>query len=276
MHEHLFSKVNKLRPTPSGLVADFVPETARTGLTILIYQHLEGHYSSLYKELCFLLRTDVELGGATNENHAYLAIQGMIKKCEWSLFYDACQIAYRLLGSSINFERASKFKQNVATLFSEENLGYHFEGDEIPKIRPEVVQLTINESRTLLKESEFKGGDVHFKKALDALNRRPTPDVENSCKDSIAAIESVARVLTGQPKAVLSDLVKELASNGFISRPLDEIYQKLYAYRGNEPGVGHALVDLSKVTVADAEFVLAMSAASIIYLVNKRKDIEGK
>jgi hypothetical protein len=44
----------------------------------------------------------------------------------------------------------------------------------------------------------------------------------------------------------------------------------VYAYRGSEPGVAHGAVQASKVTVDEAEFVLGMAAAIIIYLVKKR------
>ena len=101
MHERLFSKINKLRPTPAGLVVDNVPDTARIGLANLLHRYfnpgvVEPRYTTLYEELCLLLRKDVEITPATNELSAYLAIQVMIKKCEWHNFYDVCQIAYRL------------------------------------------------------------------------------------------------------------------------------------------------------------------------------------
>ena len=59
--------------------------------------------------------------------------------------------------------------------------------------------------------------------------------------------------------------------NKIIPKLLDETIRKVYAYRGDQPGVAHGLVGTSKVTVDEAEFVLAMSAAIIIYLVKKGK-----
>lgn len=58
-------------------------------------------------------------------------------------------------------------------------------------------------------------------------------------------------------------------TKGTIPKPLDQVFQKIYAYRGNEPGVAHGLVGDSKVTIEEAEFVLAVTGAAIIYLVKK-------
>ena len=68
----------------------------------------------------------------------------------------------------------------------------------------------------------------------------------------------------------LDDIIKDFAKKGIIPKPLDQSIQKLYAYRGDQPGVAHGLVGASKVTIDEAELILAMSAAIIIYLVKKR------
>lgn len=277
MHEHLFSKVHKLRSTPSGLVNESVPETARTGLTILFYQHFMGIQplcTSLYKELCLLLRKNVDLSSAVNENQAYISIQNMIKDCEWKYFYDACQLAYRLLMPYS--DRVSKFGQSIATLFSEENLGYRFIDGNIEKIRPELIQLTLNEARVLLKEPEFKSADELFGKAIRALDVKPKPDSENCIKDAVASVEAVGKIIRKDSQARIDRIVKDAIQAGVIPQLLGDPIIKLYAYRGDEPAVAHGGIEPSKVTVDEAEFVLAMSAASIIYLVDKRKGIEGK
>ena len=65
-----------------------------------------------------------------------------------------------------------------------------------------------------------------------------------------------------------------MAKKGTIPKPLDQAIQKVYAYRGSEPRVAHGAVQASKVTVDEAEFVLGMAAAIIIYLVKKRSKFE--
>jgi len=83
-------------------------------------------------------------------------------------------------------------------------------------------------------------------------------------KDAVSAIESVGRIIVNDENALLSDIIKGAVTKGAIPQPLDQTFQKVYAYRGNEPGVAHGAVDISKVTINEAELILAMSAAMII------------
>ena len=144
---------------------------------------------------------------------------------------------------------------------------------KIEKVGSGFVDAQVKEARYLLKEPEFKGADEQFEKAIKHLNIRPNPDVENCVKDAVGAIESVGRIIVNDDKALLSDIIKDMTNNGIIPKPLDQAIQKLYAYRGDQPGVAHGLVGASKVTIDEAELVLAMSAAIIIYLVKKGKDV---
>jgi hypothetical protein len=184
--------------------------------------------------------------------------------------YDVCEVAC----ASLKVEGfRTKFYAEVNQLFTEEQLGFEFRNGLVEKIGVGFIDAQIKEARYLLKEPEFKGADEHFEKALKAVNIRPNPDVENCVKDAVSAIESVGRILVNDEKPLLSDIIRDMAKRGIIPKPLDEAIQKVYAYRGNQPGVAHGLVGDSKVTVDEAEFVLAMSAAIIIYLVNKYKKV---
>lgn len=272
MYPELFSKRYGLRPTPEGLMYEDVPERARVGLYHIVGQFFatEGYskrlYSALYREICVALRipSDRRIGW---ESQYSTAIERVIKDCEWWQFYDICEVIWLTLDSS--YDRG-EFSTQVNTLVREEQLGFELRDGKVEKVGSGFIDAKVKEARYLLKEPEFKGADEHFEKAIKALNMRPDPDVENCVKDAVSAIESVGRIIMKDEKALLSDIVKEMAKKGIIPKPLDQVIQKIYAYRGSEPGVAHGLVGPSKVTIDEAEFVLAMAAAIIIYLVKKR------
>lgn len=150
--------------------------------------------------------------------------------------------------------------------------GYQVVAGELVTRFPSVIEATVQEVTLLLQQPEFKGADEQFRKALGHLNATK-PDYENCVKDAISTIESVARILGADNNLLLSAFVKDLANQKVIPKPLDQVFQKLYAYRGNEPGVAHGLVGESEVGVEEAEFILAASAASVIYLIKKRNKI---
>jgi len=268
MFPDLFSKRYGLRPTPEGLMYEDVPEPARVGLYHIVRLFFNDKYLELYNVLCIALRIPLDRDRA-NIYQAPGATEKLIMDCQWWQFYDICEVLWQAL--EYKRERDS-LSEEINTLFREEHLGFELRDGKVEKIGSGFIDTRVKEARYLLKEPEFKGADQHFEKALKALNIRPNPDVENCVKDAVSAIESVGRIIINDDKALLSEIVKTMAKNEIIPKPLDEAIQKVYAYRGDQPGVAHGLVGLSKVTVDEAEFVLAMSAAIIIYLVKKRQN----
>lgn len=275
MFPDLFSKRYGLMPTPEGLMYEDVPERARTGLYHIVTQFFDNKYVSLYNILCVALRIPVNRHVQTSPTpdfRASLEIEKLIKDCQWWQFYDMCEVLWQAL--KYKNER-NILLDEINALFREEHLGFELKEGKVEKTGSGFIDARVKEVRYLLKEPEFKGADEHFEKALKALNTRPNPDVENCIKDAVAAVESVGRIIVNDEKALLSDIIKEMAKNKIIPKPLDEAIQKIYAYRGDQPGVAHGLVGASKVTIDEAEFVLAMSAAIIIYLVKKRNNVQN-
>jgi hypothetical protein len=272
MFSGIFSKRYRLRATPEGLLFADVPERARIGLYHIIEEFFQAEYENrfldLYRRICVALRIRRDRS-VYEEWMASRAIEDLVMRCEWWQVYDICEVAYA--SPSVQRSKAD-ICARVNQLLAEELLGFEFRDGLVEKVGAAFIDAQVKEARYLLKEPKFKGADEHFEKALKAVNIRPNPDVENCIKDAVSSIESVGRILANDERALLSDIIKDMARKGTIPKPLDEAIQKVYAYRGNQPGVAHGLVGDSKVTIDEAEFVLAMSAAVIIYLVNKHKN----
>lgn len=273
MFPELFSKRHGLRPTPEGLMYEEVSKTARVGLYHIVEQFFESEhidkYLALYKIICLALRIahDREVW---DDYQASIAIEKLIMNCGWWQFYDICEVMWHALDSKYRRDRLSA---QVNTLFAEEHLGFELREGLIEKVGIAFIDAYIKEARYLLKEPEFKGADYLFEKALKAINIRPNADVENCIKDAVAAIEAVGKIIVNDDKASLDDIMKGMANKKVIPKPLDDAIRKIYAYRGSQPGVAHGSIRASEATIDEAEFVLAMSAAIIIYLVKKREKI---
>ncbi len=278
-YSELFSKRYGLRPTPEGLMAEGVPERPRVGLYHIVEQFFEewdkqAHQASLglYKNICVALRIPRNRK-VVNYFDAPPEIERLINGCTWWQFYDICEVVWDTLAYSNYSSNQKEFAEQVNALFREEHLGFEFEDGKAKKVGSGFIDAKVKEVRYLLKEPEFKSADELFEKAIKAFNSRPKPDVENCIKDAVATVEAVGKIIRKDKNARIDNIIKDAIQKGVIPKLLGDPIIKLYAYRGNEPAVAHGGIEPSKVTVDEAEFVLAMSAAIIIYLVKKRSKL---
>jgi hypothetical protein len=94
-----------------------------------------------------------------------------------------------------------------------------------------------------------------------------TPDLENSIKESISAIESCLMVLLNKPNGSLGKIIKEANLDPDIER----LISHAYGYVSNKDFVRHGGTNPSVLTKAEAEFFLEFAATSIIYITSKLK-----
>lgn len=108
-----------------------------------------------------------------------------------------------------------------------------------------------------------------FKKAKIFLYDQQPPDYLNSVKESVSAVEGIARVACNEPKKTLSDLIPKLRQEHLSHPAMGKILEAIYAVRSDEPGAAHAAHKTSSFKHTDAEFILNVSSAVIIYLMRQ-------
>lgn len=158
-------------------------------------------------------------------------------------------------------------------------LGYHeIELRLLPRRRVELVskattpgQEVIDEEihtvfEKVLKDSALAPARAHYVKARRLL-KASEPDYENAAKEGVCAIESLSKVLTGASD--FNKAIERSIREGLLPRPLGEMVKKLYAYRGDEPGVSHGAGEVPDVDAQDAQFVVNLSAVVGLYLRGK-------
>ena len=119
---------------------------------------------------------------------------------------------------------------------------------------------------TALADSQFAGVDTHLQQALDLYTKRNNPDYRNSIKESISAVEKMAKIVSGKPKADLSDALKEMEKKKSLHAALKEGFIKLYGYTSNADGIRHSMMDKPNLDAADAQYFLLSCTSFINYL----------
>jgi len=95
------------------------------------------------------------------------------------------------------------------------------EGLVEPIVSPE-MEASLAQSKKLLKESKWAPAYKHLEKATPLLFNRKKYDPCGSVGEAIKALESVARIITGE-KLTLGELSAEIGAKLNLPKPLDQI-----------------------------------------------------
>jgi hypothetical protein len=112
----------------------------------------------------------------------------------------------------------------------------------------------------------YHGARSNLRKSGEALTEGRFAD---SVRESIHAVESLARSITGKDK--LSDALSELERGAKMHKAMKRGFDGLYGWTSDEQGIRHPLLDEgdTKVTEADAMFMLGACASFVSLLIDK-------
>jgi len=186
---------------------------------------------------------------------------------EWHEIYDLLEFLRNLIISNFNRE---KFLTEINILLEKEFSGYRIIDGLVCPITNEMEINEIEEAKNQYTPSS--GANVHLKNALEKLSDKKNPDYANSIKESISALESVIRLLTGE--STLGKGLSALNSKGIEIDPLIKSgMEKFYGFTNNkESGIRHAIVgNYKSPDFDDAKLMLVICSSFINFLMSKSK-----
>jgi hypothetical protein len=144
-----------------------------------------------------------------------------------------------------------------------------FENDTIIPIGSDADRETLARAFADVAASEFHGARAHLRNAGSELT---VGNYGPSVRESIQAVESVARVLEPSAKTLAPALAK-LEKSVRIHHNLQAGFGQLYNFTSDEKGVRHPLLDKpgAQVDETDALYMLGSCAAFVSYLINKAR-----
>lgn len=178
--------------------------------------------------------------------------------CAWNEAYDFIEFVGRYFAKS----KPDLTAMLNATL-ERELSGYRIIGGCIVDITSEQEVAMLDEA---IRDTVFAGVSAHLQRALELLSDRHNPDYRNSIKESISAVESMARIVSSKPKATLGDALRILDNSGLLHTSLRAGFDKLYGYTSDEDGIRHAMLEKPNITAADARYFLLSCTSFTNYL----------
>jgi hypothetical protein len=144
------------------------------------------------------------------------------------------------------------------------------DGSPYRLLRGELVPITSKpelDEVTAAYGSPFSGAREHVRQAAHLLSIKPHPDLRNSIKESVSAVESVLREATGLKADNMAPLLKAFENQyGALHPAFRDAVGKLYGWTSDESGLRHAIFGDVNVDHTDARFMLVTCSAFVNFL----------
>lgn len=266
------------------------PATARVALLHLLHDLVDKRYVAGWPQLANELQrvgrlTRKKYGTHTSRdlNEAQKDCEDCINSIKWERMYDFCERLYGHLAEEIGDHNINNFYEievprsevqayiarELQLMFAEEGLAFEFGDGTVQRQGRRHTVEKVSHAQLVLNDQRLNPARVHFNKALNFFRKPSQPDWENAVKEAVCAVEAAGKALFPQAKAkTLNELVGWLQRESKAPKPLIHTIQGIYAYRGGGEGIAHGGADGGRATSAVAEYVIAVCASQIIYLVD--------
>ena len=255
-----FSQAQGYEEIPGPLKLEDLPKDARTRIWNLFFGHLEKS-----------MGTDIALDGSWiagdwaqvfQAEHATFDVIGALD--DWRTdFWPFCKdlrtriesLPFNKLFDLIQFvlrhpRCPRRFVTEMRSTFADSRLAYTIDVGPPPTIFPAATPeegAAIVKSLQLLRQADLDGSAAHLRQASACINEG---DWAGSVRESIHAVESVARQLDPEAAQTLGPALKSIERRGALHPALKKAFDALYGYTNNEQGIRHALLDQTDTKVA--------------------------
>jgi len=121
--------------------------------------------------------------------------------CQWYQVYDFLEFVLS------HYQDDAVLGDLLNEVLTRELSGYRAVGQTIVDVT-DVQEVAMLQSA--LADAEYEGVTAHLESALQLLSKRENPDYRNSIKESICAVESMARIVANDKKATLGEALRAL------------------------------------------------------------------
>ncbi len=242
------------RPDAEIHIRNDAPQVVRDAVIQIAYKS-GVKPSELRSLLCAILFRAPDRGNWSEFPNIDSEVRELIEDCEWFEVYDLIE---ELAKKSSSREQA--FSEDMNRFFHIAGVGWQLVGEHVEMRGSEVFELTVRQGQSELRQQGRTTAANELHEALNDLSRRPVPETTGAIQHAMAALECVARDVTGS-KATLGQLVQRNA--GIFPPPIDQIVEKAWGYTSN---YGRHLTEGQPPQFEEAELMVGISGVLCRYL----------
>jgi len=271
-----FSRRHGFRARREITVREDAPEALRVGL-ITVLREMGLSYSQMRELICPILQVFPNLNNWSDVPNIRDEVIGLVRNCEWYRVYDICEAASRYihqhgLAMVIDYgnepAERDEFSRRLNELFEEHGIGWQMIDGQIVTRGPEEFERAVNQAVARVEETGHQTPKRELEEARQDLSRRPNPDITGTIQHCMAALECIARILSGDERATLGEIIQRRALELGIPRPLDNAIEKMWGYASE---MGRHLREGRVPSREEAELLLNISASLINYLLQRNR-----
>ena len=282
---HSFSQAQGYEEIPGQLKLEELPKKARTRIWNLFFVHLEKS-----------MGTDNVLGGSWIAGDWAQVFQAVHVKFDdralddWRTdFWPFCKNlrqriesqpfnkVFDLIQFVLRHSRCPRgFVTEMRRTFVDSHLAYTIDVGPPPTIVPAPTPeegVAIVESLQSLRQAGLDSSAAHLRKASKCINEG---DWAGSVRESIHAVESVAKQLDPEAGKTLGPALKSIERRGALHPALKKAFDALYGYTNDEPGIRHAHLGQMDERVGQDEAVFMLGACASFASYLWRKHVAGE
>lgn len=224
---------------------------------------------SIRSLICRLLRVREDPSNWSAFPNVDGEVRDHLDSCHWYEVYDVIEALYRDLLEGRNSGREDRdpvlFERELNSYFRRRGIGWQLSDGRVQVRGPNAFEDAVSDAYTALESSARPTASKELHEALRDMSARPTPDLTGAVQHGMAALECVARDVTGEPKATLGAILSRHTS--LVPPPLDQALDKLWGYASEQ---GRHLREGRTPGFAEVQLIVHVSAAVCRYLAGER------
>lgn len=230
---------------------------------------------TLREIVCGVLRKRPDQNNWSEYPNVWGEVESHVYSCEWFRVYDITEAIRAHLAGSHTFRVADNaetvlFDTEINAALRELGIGWQLLDGMIQTRGDDNFEQIVSDAKERLLANQKTTAHNELTEAIKDISRRPEPDATGAVQHSMAALECVAKDVTGQSKATLGEILKK--NNTLVPKPLDEAVHKLWGFASDKARHVREGETLDR---HEAHLVVGLSAALTNYLIQKAEAPES-
>lgn len=265
-----FSRRHGFQPSePPITIWDDAPEDFRHALLGTANDKCGLKPYTLREIVCGVLRKRPDPSNWSEYPNVWGEVEGHVYGCDWYRVYDITEAIRAHLFENADFPpdedtRVVTFDAEINAAFRELGIGWQLQDGLIQTRGDDAFEKVLTAAKDALGASGKATAYTELQEALKDISRRPEPDATGAVQHSMAALECVAKDITGMAKATLGQILSR--NSTIVPKPLDLAVNKVWGFASDK---ARHVREGQALDRHEAMLVVGIAATLVNYLVHK-------